>query len=29
LPMDKAVDAFELASDKSQSLKVQIDFEAA
>ncbi|MFM8920878.1 MAG: L-idonate 5-dehydrogenase [Limnohabitans sp.] len=29
LPIDKAVDAFELASDKSQSLKVQIDFEAA
>ena len=28
LPMDKAVDAFELACDKSQSLKVQIDFEA-
>ena len=29
LPMDKAVEAFELACDKSQSLKVQIDFEAA
>ena len=29
LPMDKAVDAFELACDKTQSLKVQIDFEAA
>ncbi|MEY4219591.1 MAG: L-idonate 5-dehydrogenase, partial [Pseudomonadota bacterium] len=29
LPMDKAVEAFELACDKSQSLKVQIEFEAA
>jgi L-idonate 5-dehydrogenase len=28
LPMHKAIDAFELACDKSQSLKVQIDFEA-
>ena len=28
LPMDKAVEAFELACDKSKSLKVQIDFEA-
>ena len=29
LPVDRAVDAFELACDKTQSLKVQIDFEAA
>ena len=29
LPMDKAIEAFELACDKSQSLKVQIEFEAA
>jgi L-idonate 5-dehydrogenase len=29
LPMDKAVEAFDLAGDKSQSLKVQIEFAAA
>ena len=29
LPMDKAVEAFDLACDKSKSLKVKIDFEAA
>ncbi len=28
LPMNQAIDAFELACDKSKSLKVQIDFEA-
>ena len=29
VPVSKAIEAFELACDKSQSLKVQIDFEAA
>jgi L-idonate 5-dehydrogenase len=29
LPLDRAIEAFELAADKSQSLKVQISFQNA